>query len=872
MPDVVKAQFARATTLSEKLAEMRHQGELLTREEKRLIVQQALILVEQNYAHLPLKRAMHAVDPVQRFKLLLQSLEPIETPEPSETPEPPQTPESELEFHNAVLDVFTSLRDLHTQYLLPEPWSELVAFLPFMVEEYFDETGARHFIASHVTPSFEHRTFESGVEIIHWNGTPIERAVNANAQRYAGSNQDARHARGVQSLTQRALRTGPPPEEDWVVVGYRAKSGLYAELRFDWVVNPTPEGATGKALTRPGSAAMLGIDLQQQIVQRARAALFAPNARTDHDKANQKLESGKGLGPLESRMPHVLQAKPVRTKSGTFGYVRIRTFNVAPEDLIDELARLVSALPTTGLILDVRGNGGGLIHSGEYLLQLFTPRRIEPEPVQFMNTRLNLQICQGHDESSPFTNLKPWTASMQQALQTGSAFSAGYPISDPDRCNAIGQRYFGPVVLITDALCYSTTDIFAAGFQDHEIGKVIGVDHTTGAGGANVWDHDALQFALAGEGEHSIYRPLPRGAGMRVSIRRTLRVGKLAGTPVEDLGVVSDIHHRLTLKDILEDNQDLKERAGEELKKSPARDLSVTARGAKGNARLSITVKEMDRVDVYVADRPVHSLAVKGRTVEVELDTPDAQDAVVEIRGFDEGTLVARFRVPWLEIAREVASAGTRKKGAAKRSPAKRGTAKRGPAKKAAFSARTSRSENDVQTPNLRDDSAAIAELSFAAFGGPALGSVDAFTAGALPVWRTARSLHGLIKQVNALAPGRNKAFDGTIGDAAHQTTNSDHNPWVKDGATGVVTACDITHDPQRGCDANRIAEAIRSSQDPRVKYVIWNRRIANFAPVHGAPAWAWREYKGANPHDKHVHISVKPDRSAYDSEMSWAL
>ena len=78
---------------------------------------------------------------------------------------------------------------------------------------------------------------------------------------------------------------------------------------------------------------------------------------------------------------------------------------------------------------------------------------------------------------------------MELALQTGSPFSAGFPISDPKKCNEMGQRYFGPVVLITDALCYSTTDIFAAGFQDHEIGKVIGVHETTGAGGANVWEH-----------------------------------------------------------------------------------------------------------------------------------------------------------------------------------------------------------------------------------------------------------------------------------------------------------------------------------------------------------------------------------------------
>ena len=39
--------------------------------------------------------------------------------------------------------------------------------------------------------------------------------------------------------------------------------------------------------------------------------------------------------------------------------------------------------------------------------------------------------------------------------------------------NLVGQRYFGPVVLITDARCYSATDIFAAGFADHEIGPIL---------------------------------------------------------------------------------------------------------------------------------------------------------------------------------------------------------------------------------------------------------------------------------------------------------------------------------------------------------------------------------------------------------------
>jgi len=148
---------------------------------------------------------------------------------------------------------------------------------------------------------------------------------------------------------------------------------------------------------------------------------------------------------------------------------------------------------------------------------------------------------------------------------------------------------------------------------------------------------------------------------------------------------------------------------------------------------------------------------------------------------------------------------------------------------------------------------------------------------GALPQsaaapWRVGKSLLTLRDQVNRAAPNRAKGNDGTIGDAAHQSRSSDHNPWVRDGNIGVVTAMDITHDPDHGCDAGILAEAIRTGQDARVKYVIWNRQIANHEALDGAEAWAWRPYHGTNPHDHHVHVSVLSDKAAYDATQQWSI
>src|SRR6476660_3104029 len=79
---------------------------------------------------------------------------------------------------------------------------------------------------------------------------------------------------------------------------------------------------------------------------------------------------------------------------------------------------------------------------------------------------------------------------------TGAPFSRGFPIYPPDRYNQIGQVFNHPVVLVVDPLCSSATDVFAAGFQDHQIGPVLGLSGRTGAGGANVWSDAALFRAL----------------------------------------------------------------------------------------------------------------------------------------------------------------------------------------------------------------------------------------------------------------------------------------------------------------------------------------------------------------------------------------
>lgn len=134
--------------------------------------------------------------------------------------------------------------------------------------------------------------------------------------------------------------------------------------------------------------------------------------------------------------------------------------------------------------------------------------------------------------------------------------------------------------------------------------------------------------------------------------------------------------------------------------------------------------------------------------------------------------------------------------------------------------------------------------------------------------WRLAPSLATLRRETDALWPERNKASDGTIGNLAHAARASDHNP----DAGGVVRAWDVTRwiGPD-GDVADLIVQHLRATRDPRVSYIIWQRRICNSRAVDGAEPWAWRPYDGSNPHDKHAHISVRSAPTG-DDPSPWHL
>ncbi len=397
------------------------------------------------------------------------------------------------EAFRTLLAVFAALGDRHTDACLPAPFAEAVAFLPFLARPFWRD-GERGLV---VTGS-EADGVERGDLILAWNGRPIEEALRRHEALQLAANAGARAAKAVQTLTFRPMAWLPPPDDEEVALTVRRPDGAEHTTRLRWRLS------TREALT-------------------ARFGAWAAAAG-----------DGPSLGVVE-------------TCRGGFGLVRFGRLHARPDDLTRRFAELLEEVPTTGLVIDLRGCEQGVIAAAESLLQLVGAGPVEPEPFELRVTPLILSMV----EASPA--LAPWRDAARTAARRGEPFSAGVPITSPQAANATGRRYSGPVIVLVDALTYSSAEMLAAGIQDHGMGLVVGTEDATGGGGGSPWP----QAVLAGLSGRQDLAPGKDQPSLRVSARRCRRVGRNRGRLIEGIGVAPDHVRRPTLRDVLDDDQDL---------------------------------------------------------------------------------------------------------------------------------------------------------------------------------------------------------------------------------------------------------------------------------------------------------------------------
>jgi hypothetical protein len=579
-------------------------------------------LLEGLYTHLPLKRSMYGVDPVQRLRLLQQRADRLDP----------------LGFHYELADIVTDLRDAHTRYVGPSDLAGQAAMLPFLVEAYGPVSSPRYIVSKVAKDRSlfgNNSYFEPGVEIRWWNAVPMDRAVDRHADDETGGRPDTRRARALESMTVRALQYGPPPDERWVNIGFVDRQGKDRELRVDWRVVAPRRAATSGQLSSGLGERSFGIDPAAETHRRVKKLLFASHLwyadrRRAEVPANAYVPDGDWL---PTSMQDALAAKVVKVRGQRLGYLRLWSFDVADDGAyLTEVIRLLSLLPDRGLIIDLRSNPGGLIWAAERLFQLFTPHPVMPNRFSLLATSLTRAMAGAAQNER---ELAPWQQSLDDAVANGELYSRAAPITPIEACNDVGQVYGGPVVAIVDPNTYSAGDLFAAGFVDNEIGPLISVGEATGAGGANVWLPEHVQGALLGTSYEQ--SALPRGIGYTLAVRRATRVGPSDGAAIEDVGVRGDHQYAMTKDDLIGDNSDLTAFAGRLVLGQPRTALTVS--GPDDAGRLVIRTRGVDQVDVVVDGLFQPSRRVTGQVTRVTL--PEDWTGL-EVRGSQSGRLVQR--------------------------------------------------------------------------------------------------------------------------------------------------------------------------------------------------------------------------------------
>jgi C-terminal processing protease CtpA/Prc len=529
----------------------------LTRAERLRLLDGIERALDGVYAHLPLKRARYGLDPLQRLRILRAQADALD----------------DQAFHLTLADTLARLRDAHTAYTGPRSIGDTNAVLPFQLEMVGPPDAARYVVTKVVrNPQRLDATFDAGVEVLFWNGVPIDRAVQRWSETAWGGRPDSQRVAALQTLTMRPLRYGPPPDEHWVVVGYRqadAKGRLHGPLleqRMNWrIVQPQSmadardAGPAGKraAAQRAGAAALhRAVNPAGEAARRARMLMFAPQALMG--RATQR------RGALASQLPDFFKVEVVATPAGDLPLLRIYSFDIDSDDaFVAELLRLLPLLPQDGLAIDIRDNPGGNIFAAERALQLFSARPIVPTRFSVLATAFTRLAAGtpglGHDE------LAPWQPSLEAAVRNGELYSRALPITPPTLANAIGRAYPGPTLLVVNANTYSSGDLFTAGYVDHAIGPVVTVGQATAGGGANVLDYEVLAAMVVNTPQ--ALPALPDGVGLTLSFRRATRGGPSEGLPIEDVGIEGDESYAMTRNDVLNGNCDLYARCAATLAK-----------------------------------------------------------------------------------------------------------------------------------------------------------------------------------------------------------------------------------------------------------------------------------------------------------------
>lgn len=522
--------------------------------------------------------------------------------------------------------IFMNIRDLHTGFIYPMPARCIIGGFPLTVSLAYDQNGKNEklIISSKLT---KRPNFDLQKDIENFNGLQIKDeiisitnlglegvtktelsskdAIVELGKVSRGANEDAFKTRAVQKFFSRNGAYMKPPEGRFSIKVKKASDGKVVTYSFPWIITKSTASICSENLPNT----IVNANIPESDLKRTNFITTNNNFYAmKYNKTNME-ESFKDLYSTTNINTNI-QPVIVERDDKKFAIVRINSFMPSGDyDIysylearkkIDEevngLRKFISDNKDNidGVILDVRGNGGGYGSFPQLIANMFTTKFVKNMNMRPLvsqtnrDTFYNLEMSRYYSRkgttdalSSPILDtvhemnklihdkfLKVQVNKRELLLEPGDRY-------DGDENDALPPSYTKedteilkpiltekPIAVLTNSNCYSACDMFTSLFKDYKIARIFGETRHTGGGGANVieWKDFLIPVVVDDKGTKTSIIPngkqLPKGSEIRFAWNKIKRENTSKYEQyIEGIGVIADYVYKPTSEDIVNNDK-----------------------------------------------------------------------------------------------------------------------------------------------------------------------------------------------------------------------------------------------------------------------------------------------------------------------------
>ncbi|BBH52824.1 S41 family peptidase [Fluviispira sanaruensis] len=521
----------------------------------------------------------------------------------------------------STMNIFFNVRDLHTGFTYPVPARCYSGGFPITVGLSYDEKYGykeRLIVSAKLTPSLslpnasaqalaDFEALSVGDEILTIRNIGIEgyenqeiyanTAIDIIGKIGRGSNPEAFKSRALQRLFSRNGRYIKIPEGNFTLKVKRAIDGKIVKYTLPWITYVSSEQICNDYFHKKSPNIDIGLDNNIENIYELNNKkneetfvkdLYANNA------SNQNIV--KYIAKYKRKSIAVIRINRF-IPDGDFSYSDYLVARKYIENEVNDIRKFIlhNRSKIQGVLIDVRGNGGGFGSFPQLLANAFTHKfvsNLEMRPLVSKTNRdtfYNLEMSRYYarlNTSDPMQTPHLSTVNEMDRYLADSNFSdqiqaktlllAPADRYDGDENDALPETYnkkdteilkavltIKPIAVLTNSNCYSACDVFVSLMKDYKIAKIFGTTKQTGGGGANVieWkdfltpvvvDEQGTKVSIIPNGS-----PLPRNSEIRFAWNKIVRPFAVKDYEkyIEGVGVVTDYVYRQTTQDLLDNDK-----------------------------------------------------------------------------------------------------------------------------------------------------------------------------------------------------------------------------------------------------------------------------------------------------------------------------